>query len=199
MAKKTYKIGQIATIGGRNMVCIPQRTKGAFYRLGYYWTYTDKVKTKVEMSKTDLEYYKKKGETLRKERAWHNKNQPVHISDAYVDDEILIGGRIWGLTRYVEAPAKEKIGGAKAIVGGGATKAKAIVSGGATKIKSGLSGVTGSITKAWWKIAIILVIAAIIILYVFKSLLTAKTEVVTAGVGAAGGKQEKREKWENIV
>lgn len=102
----TWKEGDIAEWGGKLMVCVPQRTKGAVYRKGAYWIYSEKAE-KVSLSKKDLEFFREQGERLRRERKIYNRNQPVHISDNYGKDETLIGGRKWWVTEHITAPIKE--------------------------------------------------------------------------------------------
>ena len=62
-----WKEGDIVEWGGKLMVCVPQYTKGAVYRKGAYWLYTEKT-SEVKLSKKDLEYFREQGERLRRER-----------------------------------------------------------------------------------------------------------------------------------
>ena len=101
-----WKEGDIVEIGGKLMVCVPHRTKGAVYRDGAYWLYTEKS-PKVRLTPKNLQYFREEGKRLRKERKIYNRNQPVHISDNYGEKEMLIGGRHWWLTEHVTAPVKE--------------------------------------------------------------------------------------------
>ena len=101
-----WKEGDIAEWGGKLMVCVPQHTKGCVYRKGAYWLYTEKA-PQVKLSKEDLEYFRKQGERLRRERKIYNRNQAAHISDNYGKDEVLIGGRRWWITEHISAPLKE--------------------------------------------------------------------------------------------
>ena len=105
----TYIIGEIVELNGRIMKCVPQYTNGAVYRKGAYFVYADvgEAVAGVTLSEKDLVYFRKVGEDLRKERGLLSRNAPVHISDAYEEDEILIGGWKWSFTKGVTAPIKE--------------------------------------------------------------------------------------------
>lgn len=146
-----YKIGQIVEIGGRIMECVPQRTRGAMYRKGAYFIYADDKKVASKLNDAQIAYYRKLGKELRKERGIINRNQPVAISDIYAEDEGLIGGRKWWLTKSVVRPIKE----AKYAVGG-------VVQGAISGVKEAGGGIKGMIAS----VGIVLMLFVALIVYI---------------------------------